>query len=234
MIAIVSSCIKPFQSGNQRKSHFSVADREMQTLFTLEKLEAYRFSRIILVDNSVDFDFSHIKKKFENVEVVHIKQYQFENKGVNELLMLLALVDELPDNEPILKISGRYYPNDGFAANIGTAIDFKVRGYDFESKRGSISTRAYFVRNKQLYKDFLLKTFNEVFLYPGRIVGLRSFIKAIVTSLRKPVFFPNFNASIEFSAARVLKNGNYALDVTDTIGIQGEIAGFEGAEKIVE
>lgn len=234
MIVIVSSCIKPLQNGVQLKSYLSVADREMQTLFTLEKLEAYHFSKVILVDNSVDFDFSNIKKKFENVEIVHIKQYQFENKGLNELLMLLAIVDELPNNEPIFKISGRYYPNEAFKATIGTSFDFRVRGYDFGTKRGNISTRAYFVKNKQLYKDFLLKTFNEVFLYPGRIVGLRSLIKAMIASVRKPLFFPNFNASIEFSAARVLINDNYTLDVTDSIGIQGEIAGFEGSKEIIE
>jgi hypothetical protein len=225
MITVVTSCINPETNLNEPKSFLSLKEREDQTLYSLKKIKDVGLSRIILVDNSQSYDFSSIENAISELEIIHLKQYQFKNKGLNELLMLLAIVEELPDDEPIFKISGRYYPDENFTLNFEDDMDFKIKAYDFESKRGTISTRGYFVRNKKIYKEFLLKTLNEVFIYPQRIVGFRSLINQI-----KGIYNPNFSASlatsIEFAAARVIKNEQYTYTMTPIFGIEGKIAGF--------
>ncbi len=235
MIALISSCIKPFNPANGTvKSFVNFDDRLKQTIYTIETLNTYPFSEIYLLDNSHDYDYAELVGLAGNkLKIVNFKQYQFTNKGINELLMLLAIVDELPDNEPIFKISGRYYPNQYFNCAIADGYDFKIVANDLYSKKGTISTRAYFVANKNIYKEFLLKCLNEVFIYPQRIVGIRSVLNTI-KQLLKPSTPTQSNTSIEFASARVLKSGKYKLQFTDKMGIEGKIAGFEQADTISE
>jgi hypothetical protein len=235
MIALISSCVKPFNPADGTvKSFINFDDRLKQTLHTIEILDAYQLSRIYLLDNSHDYNYAELAGLAgKKLKIVNFKQYQFTNKGINELLMLLAIVDELPDNEPIFKISGRYYPNQYFNCAIADGYDFKVVTNDLYSKKGTISTRAYFAANKTIYKEFLLKCLNEVFIYPQRIVGFRSALNAI-KQLLKPSTPAQSNTSIEFASARVLKSGKYKLQLTDKMGIEGKIAGFKQADTISE
>jgi hypothetical protein len=232
MIAIVTSCIKPRQN-KEIKSFFSLSERETQTIFTLQKLKDAGFKEIVLVDNSESYNFSKIESAVTNVKILPLVQFQFQNKGINELLMLLAAVDVLPADTPIFKISGRYFPNENFSYQFDDQYDFKFKAYQFYSKRGTISTRGYFVKNKEIYSDFLIKTLGEVFVYPQRIVGIRSLINQI-TGIFKPKFTSTFGTSIEFAAARVIKNGNYRFNIIDTIGIEGQVAGFKELPAIKE
>ncbi len=233
MIAIISSCLYPEENDGIKRSHFTNEERVEQTLLTISALENFQFSQIILVDNSAIANFDAIKSAFEKVTIVHTKQYQFKNKGVNEFLMLLAVVRNLPDNEPIFKISGRYLPNENFSTLFETAYDFKVRAYNLGTKKFSISTRGYFVRNKEIYEDFLLKTLHETYLYPQRVVGFRSFVNFL-----KQTLSPNLNStvttSVEFAGSRMLKYSNYNVQYIEEIGINGVIAGFEAKSVIRE
>lgn len=235
MTAIITSCINPITVFDEKiKSYLNTGERFEQTINTIERLKKYPFNKIYLLDNSHHFDFNALSSKFkDNLIINHFHQYQFENKGINELLLILAIIDQLPDNEPIFKISGRYYPNENFECNIGKGYDFKIRTYDFHSKRGTISTRAYFVANKIIYKKFLLMCLQEVFCYPIRIVGIGSAINA-VKQIFKPIITTENYTAIEFAAARVLKQSFNKLEFVNTIGIEGKIAGFEQLEKICE
>ncbi|KIA95109.1 hypothetical protein OC25_07155 [Pedobacter kyungheensis] len=234
MIAIVSSCLYPEEKkGESKRSHFTREERERQTISTLRALENCNFSQIILVDNSVSTNLDVINSACKAVQVIHVKQYQFINKGINEFLMLLAILDILPENEPIFKISARYLPNENFKANFDEAYDFKVKPYHLGTKSSSISTRGYFVRNKHIYEDFLLKTLNETFSYEQRVVGIRSLIN-FVKQFLKPVFNVPRGASVEFAGARVLKYAGYHTEYVDKLGISGTIAGFENKSIIEE
>ena len=162
MIAIVTSCINPGKPSNLQKSFFSLEEREIQTIFTLKSLQRVGFSKIIIVDNSTAYDFTKIKAAVNDIEVVQLHQHQFENKGINELLMLLSTIELLPDHTPIFKISGRYYPNENFVLEIDKNVDFKFKSYQFLTKRGTISTRGYFVKDKMIFENFLTQTLSEV------------------------------------------------------------------------
>lgn len=233
MIAIVTSCIHPKEMPTITRSFFSVEEREQQTIHTLNRLKEVGFKQIILVDNSIDYDFSNLGPATEDVQIIHLKQYQFLNKSINEVLILLSIMDQIPDNTPIFKISGRYFPSVNFKVELNDGVDFKVKGFEFDSKRAVITTRGYYVRNKALYEDFLLYCLNEIYSYPYRIVGLGSLTKFIKEFL-KPSLKKMPNVSIEFAAARTLKKGYFKYELVDTLNIEGQIAGLESKELIRE
>lgn len=233
MIAIVTSCIHPKEFSNFTRSYFSLPEREEQTIQTLIRLKEVGFKHIILADNSFDYDFSRLGSALEGVQVVHLKQYQFANKSINEILILLSVIDQIPDHMPIFKISGRYFPSENFKFSLSDGFDFAVKGFEFDTKNAVITTRGYFVRNKVLYEDFLLYCLNEIYSYPYRIVGIRSFLR-FITEFLKPSLKKISTISVEFAAARTLKNGNFKYELIDTLHIEGQIAGLESKELIKE
>lgn len=235
MIAIITSCINPFKAtDHEPKSFFNLTERLEQTKNSINYLKKLSFSKIYLLDNSTFFNPDDwFNDELTGISVRHVKQYQFKNKGINELLLILSLLDELPDNESIFKISGRYYPNSNFENSIGENFDFKLKSYAFQSKKGTISTRGYFVRNKKIYEQFLLACLSETLSYTKRIVGFRSALNAL-----KEIFFPTFsidnNIAIELGSARILKTNLYKIHHVEKIGITGQIAGFKTLDLVEE
>ncbi len=215
------------------KSFFSLEERELQTINTLEKLKSAGFKQIILADNSAEYDFSKFGSAVDGVQVIQLKQYQFANKSINEILILLSVLDDVPSDTKIFKISGRYFPTDNFKTEMDDALDFKVKGFDFDTKRSTISTRGYFVKNKIVYEEFLLSCLNELYSYPYRIVGLRSFWN-FIQEFFNPKLKSGSYISVEFAAARVLKKGKFKYQLTDILNIKGHIAGLESKELIEE
>ncbi|WP_316782813.1 hypothetical protein [Pedobacter frigiditerrae] len=233
MIAVVTSCINPKTMSSITRSFFSLEERELQTIQTLKRLKAVGFKQIILADNSYDYDYSKLNDAIENVNIIHLKQYQFANKSINEVLILLSVLDYIPPDTKIFKISGRYFPTDNFKLELNETIDFKIKGFDFSSRRSVVSTRGYFVKDKTVYEEFLLSCLNEIYSYPYRIVGLRS-LWIFIKEFFKPSLKTTSFISIEFAAARVLKKGHFKYELTDYLNIEGQIAGLQSKEFIQE
>ncbi|MEB0260638.1 MULTISPECIES: hypothetical protein [unclassified Mucilaginibacter] len=233
MIAIVSSTIKPLTGPQQSKSFYTYEQRVEQTKFTLLRLRECGFTKIFLIDNSPLLDKEQIQKLltgFPEVEVHHLLQYQFKNKGINELLLLLYLIEYLPANQPVFKISGRYYPTQDFKKP--DFADLAVKKYHHSRNNNSISTRGYWVKDADTLHRFLTDCLYEHFVYSERIVGLGSLIRVLFRKKDKNT--PHFSISIEFAAERVLRKGDYDVTFIDKIGIEGLIAGAENVEKITE
>nr|WP_294794358.1 hypothetical protein [uncultured Mucilaginibacter sp.] len=229
MVAVVTSTIKTAEG----KSYYSYTQRIEQTIATLQSLQQAGFDEIYLVDNSQQLDMDQLRlllKEYAPVHVFHTNQYQFNNKGINELLMLLCICPHLPADQPIFKISGRYSANAAFKKP--EFVDLAVKGYHFSNKTGTISTRGYWVKNAALFEDFLNATLREVFAYPERIVGLGSLIykvKNMFGAQCKPL-----NISIEFAAANILKRSKYSASFLNELNIEGLVAGSDREEKIIE
>ncbi|RYY07804.1 MAG: hypothetical protein EOP43_02135 [Sphingobacteriaceae bacterium] len=128
MIAVVTSTIKPLVENKHKRSFYTFSERLEQTKNTLNLLGKHGFDSIFLIDNSPSLDQTELKQllhTFPQVQIYHIQEYQFENKGINELLMLLYISKHLPENQTILKISGRYYPSSHFEKP--DFLDFAVK-----------------------------------------------------------------------------------------------------------
>ena len=232
MIAVVTSTIKPINE--QSKSFYTFTERLEQTKITLNRLEKCGFTSIFLIDNSPLLDQAKLQellRDFTQVQIFHIQQYQFDNKGINELMMLLYIADFLPKNQNIFKLSGRYYPTTLFRKPEFT--DFAVKDYQYKKRTGTISTRGYWVKDSEILQSFLLSCLAEVYAYPERITGARSlYVKLQLVLFNKQV--TPFNISIEFAAANVFKKCNYSIRFLSNIGIEGLVAGAQQLELITE
>ena len=233
MIAVITSCINPKKMTSTTRSFFSLEERELQTINTLKKLKEVGFKQIILADNSYEYDFSKLGSAIDDVQIIRLQQYQFANKSINEILILLSILDYIPAGTKIFKISGRYFPVANFKLDMNDTVDFKVKGFDFGGRKPVISTRGYFVRNKVVYEEFLLACLNEIYSYPYRVVGLRSFWR-FINEFFKPKLKTSSNISVEFAAARVLKRGPFNFQLVDNLNIEGHIAGLKSKELIKE
>jgi len=232
MIAVVSSTMQPTML-QQATSFYTYEERVEQTKLTLLRLRQCGFTKIFLADNSPLLNkvlIQNILIDFPEVEVHHLLQYQFQNKGVNELLLLLYLIEYLPANENIFKISGRYYPTEEFKKP--DFEDFAVKKYYHARSNNSISTRGYWVKDADTLHRFLTDCLYEHFAYEKRIVGLRSLARILFRKKNKTT--PHFSISIEFAAEHVLRKGVYQVTLIDKIGIEGLIAGADRLEKISE
>lgn len=230
MVAIVTSTLQPAEN----KSYYTHNERLAQTTDTLQSLQTAGFEQIFLIDNSPGLNVNALKQllaDYKNVRLFHVDQYQFINKGINEILMLLFICQHLPPHEAIFKISGRYKIREQFKNPSFT--DMAVKGYQFDRKNGTISTRAYWVKNAELFDIFLNECLRVVYAYPERVVGLRSFIKKIKHIITgKPQ--PGFELSIEMAAANVLKHSGFSTILLNELNIEGCIAGSDHVEKLVE
>jgi hypothetical protein len=228
MIALVSSTIKP--STKVGVSLYSYEERLEQTKLTITRLTEHGFTEIFLIDNSHELDQQQLEKLlpgFNNLKVYHIRHYQFTNKGLNELLMLLYLTDVIPLNRQIFKISGRYYPVEGFQKP--DFIDFAVKWYDPDKKLGAVSTRGYWIKDAQTLQQFLLRCLQEWSVYSYRITGPVSLAKRLIKKNTEPL-----NISIELAAANVFRIFRYKVTLLENIGIEGLVAGVGHYEKISE
>lgn len=232
MIAVITSTLQPVN--NSSKGFYNDGERLAQTLQTINSLYQYGFEHVYLVDNSPSLnepDLQAIFTDFKALKVYHTHQYQFDNKGINELLMLLLLSNHLPKDQPIFKISGRYCLTEQFAVPQFTA--FAVKGYDYHSRNGAVSTRGYWVKDADMMQRFLKDCLTEVFAYPERIVGMRSLIKKTIQfAFKRP--YTRVNVSIEFAAANVLKRGKLNVTLLSQLGIRGLVAGTNQREEITE
>ena len=229
MIAVVTSTIKP-----ANYSFFDQSTRLEQTRQTLDSLYQ-KAGTIFLVDNSPGISETELDEMlagYPHVKKIHLTQYQFDNKGITEVMMLLSICDQLPLNTPIFKISGRYsYIKP--VLNINIPADFMGKGYRFNTKYGAVSTRGYWVKNVTVFKALLLETLTNMFTYPEKITGARSFLNKFNKALFNKDYI-KINTSVEFAMATALKNNGYSISLLNNLGIQGYIAGADKLDLISE
>jgi hypothetical protein len=225
VIALVSSTIFPGDAPvyAESRSVFSPEERLAQTRRTIESLQASGFSNIYLADNSGVNWVDGTEDRLQPARVFRFSQHQFHNRGISELYLLLAMLGALPDDRPILKISGRYALKNNIVAQLSNA-DVAAK---WSADNRTISTRCYVVRDRRLYRRFLEDTLNELYGHAARIVGPRSLLRILKHSLQPAAddsayFDPS--TSIEGAAAAALRNKNYAVVRLAELGLEGEIA----------
>lgn len=225
MIALVSSTIFPGDAPvyAASRSLFSPEERLVQTRRTIESLQAHGFSDIYLADNSGTNWMAGTEDRLAPARVFNFSHHQFQNRGISELYLLLEMLDALPDDRPILKVSGRYALKNNVAHELGSA-DVAAK---WMTDNRTISTRCYMVKNRRLYRRFLEDTLNELYGHAARIVGPRSLIRILKNSLSPATdasayFDPT--TSIEGAAAAALSRQHYSVVRLTDLGLEGEIA----------
>ena len=184
MIAIVSSTVapSPLPSHDGARTTLSSDLRLEQTRGTVASLLAMGVRDIVVADNSAGTWLRDRATALAPARVLSFDQPPVRNKGIGELWLLLGSVDALPEDEPILKISGRY--------RIGSHTELALRaGDDIAAKvhrnglTEEVSTRCYLMRNRGIAARLWERSLDEMYAERSRIVGPRSLVRIIRNSV---------------------------------------------------
>lgn len=238
MFAVISSTIFPspsLTSTGQSRSSLSPDQRLSQTRETIESLLEFGISDIFVADNSGDRWRPGAEDILSpaKIHVMH-SAYEFDNKGISELMLLLQLAPFLPDGVPLIKISGRYRLV-GRPPDVDGNWDVAGRIYR-SSKPINISTRLYYARNSAIFSSLLKDTLRECFAYSGRAVGLRSAARIV-----KNLFSPNLDfpyeqpmVPIESAMAFVILARRLKLRELANLGVRGQFGASSPIQHFAE
>lgn len=223
MIAIISSTIFPGSPTESTLYRTSVTadERLAQTIATIESLKSAGFSKIYLFDNS-GFNWNQeVDPLLSPAIILKFNSFQYNNKGLSELLMLLHGMQQIPTNEAILKISGRYQLSSPIREESLTTTDFAGKFHT-----DTISTRAYYFKNSELMHDVLFEALNKMYAYKHKIVGFRSLIQVVKNAFLNDVAtsFYDTTISIErgmFDAIKKLRLKTLHLEKLNVSGVSG-------------
>lgn len=205
-----------------------------QTLLTIKRLDEVGFKQIYLFDNSFSaIDEIRLKKASDKLHVFCSQQYTFKNKGLNEALLILNNIHHLISDQPVFKISGRYYPSEEYQIPVDAMqTEIKGIGYEFNSHMPSFNTRAYYVKNSKVLEQLMVLAVEEMIAYSRGVNGLRGLVKVIKRIILAEIGVP-FQLSLEQAIGRILKaKKNYHL--VNKLYIEGYIAGSDFKEFISE
>ncbi len=232
MVAVISSTLIP----QKVYSLYSADERLTQTVTTIEKLKEFGFEKIYLFDNSIQpINTERLKQADGNIFIHQTPQYSFENKGLNEALLLLNNIHLIPTDTPIFKISGRYFPNPGFSKNTFLKHpdkDFIGIGYNFNKRICNFSTKAYFVKNASVLQNTLHLAVEDMIAYSKGIHGIKSIVNSVYDAF-VPQPGTNFQLSLEQSFARIIKK-KYTYELLTEMHIGGFEAGITVKKKFSE
>lgn len=223
MIAIITSTIFPAPATTTTSYRGSIdyQDRLMQTVETIKSLVDLQFSAIYLFDNS-GFNWEEtVENQLSPAKIIKFNMFQFDNKGLSELYMLLHGLSVIPNDIPILKISGRYILEQKLNDELLKKVDFAGK-----FNPDTISTRAYYFKTREAMQNVLYVALNNMYAYKHKIVGFRSLFKVMQNA-----FFDNGQSSfydttisIErgmFNAIKKLKLKTQHMPVIHVSGISG-------------
>lgn len=223
MIAIITSTIFPAQAtaNTSYRGSIDYQDRLLQTIKTIKSLVDLQFSAIYLFDNS-GFNWDEtVEDQLLPAKIIKFNMFQFDNKGLSELYMLLHGLQVIPADVPLLKISGRYTLEEKVSDELLATVDFAGK-----FNPDTISTRAYYFSSKAILQNVLYSAVNNMYSYKHKIVGFRSLFKVVQNAFSDQVqtSFYDTTISIErgmFNAIKKLKLKTHHMPVIHVSGVSG-------------
>lgn len=231
MIAVVSSTVSPstLPSHDGARTTLRPEVRLEQTRGTVDSLLAMGIREIVIADNSPGTWLLERAVTLAPARVVSFRQPPVRNKGIGELWLLLGCLDELPEDQQILKISGRY--------RVGLKTDLALRnGDDVAAKifggnsSEEISTRCYLVRNRDVAARLWGRTLDEMYAERSRIVGPRSLLRIVRNSLNPgadgfPYSDPN-TISVEQATLVAIRRLGLRLRNVGNLDVEGTLGSW--------
>lgn len=233
MIAIVSSTIAPSLAPGHDGARTTLTPelRLEHTQGTIASLVAFGVRKIYVADNSAGSWLHDRAAALAPAEVLSFSQPPIRNKSIGEMWLLLGALESLPENEPILKISGRY--------RIGLDSQLKLRDGDdvvgriYRHKRiVSFSTRCYLMRDRAVATRLWERTFDEIYADAARIRGLRSFWRIVRNSLRPAqdhLRYSDPHAAVENAIYRAIRYLPLRFNAVEHLAVEGTLGKGENA-----
>ena len=234
MIAVVSSCVAPstLPSHDGARTTLSPEVRLEHTRDTIDALLALGVKDILIADNSAGTWLIDRAADLAPARLFPFTQPPFCNKGVGEMWLLLGMLPHLPDNEPIMKISGRY--------RVGPATELKLReGDDVAGKvyrHGrvlSLSTRCYLIRNRAVAQRLWMRTLDEMYAEHARVHGPRSLWRMAKDSLfpaRDLFRYADPDSAVETAIHHAIRRLPLRLNAVEFLDVQGILGSWINPE----
>jgi hypothetical protein len=238
MIAIVSSTVAPSPLPDHAGARTTLSPevRLEQTRGTVASLVALGAREIIIADNSPGEWLRDRSSVLSPARVISMVQPPIRNKGIGELWLLLGALEALAENEPILKISGRYRVGPATQLVLRETDDVVAKVYH-PGGSAEISTRCYLMRDKAVASALWARSLDELYAQPSRIVGPRSLIRIIGNSIRPSRddfrYSDPGTSSVERAALRAIRHLSLRLRPVDNLDVEG-IMGGPGNPQIRE
>lgn len=235
MIAVVSSTVAPSTLPGHTGPRTNLAPevRLEQTRATVDSLIAAGAREIVIADNSPGTWFSERAGIMSPARVVHLQQPAIRNKGIGELWLMQSILASLPEDEPILKISGRYCIGKGPTLSIAGDEDLVGKIYR-EGRSHSLSTRAYLLRNRAVAARFWNRSLDEIYAQSSRVVGLRSFMRIMRNSIRPRADDLSYSdpntISLEMASYNAIRHLGLRLRAVENLGLEGRLGSYTNHE----
>lgn len=233
MNVLISSTI--FPQANEPglvRSVYSPDERLLQTKQSVEALINLGYANIILCDNSGSRYQAQLENEFPQITVRAFDHFQFDNKGISECYLLLQGISCIDNDEPVIKLSGRYKMNQ--------RLDVDLSDHDIAAKisrhsdrigafQSTMVTRCYVARNKTVLYAFLTETLEQIYAYPSRVYGLGSLLRLLRNQFgwRNDFSYLHSNLSVEAAGMLAIRQLRLRLKELDTLHLQGLAATFD-------
>jgi hypothetical protein len=226
MIAIVSSTVAPsgLPGHDGARTTLTPEVRLEQTKGTVASLVAAGARSIIIADNSPGSWFRERAAVLAPAQVLHMSQPPIRNKGIGELWLLLSALETLPEDQPIMKISGRYRVGPATDLRLGDGDDIvaKVSG---SPTSGEMSTRCYLMRNRAVAAAFWERSLDEFYAERSRIVGPRSLIRILRNSINPQKdnfhYADTSTLSLEQASLKAIRHLGLHLRIVAKLDVEG-------------
>jgi hypothetical protein len=203
--------------------------RLVQTRATIDSLIAVGIREVYLADNSGPRWAGPDESYFAPARLLRIETPVFDNIGISEIHLLRAALRELPDDGPVMKVSGRYLLRKHPDPTLGGA-DLLGRFYRTGRVR-LMSTRGYVARSRDVLDTFLRQLLREIYSDAARIVGPRSFARIVLGSLRPKSVdwrYEDPPLAVEAAACAVIERWNWRVHPVDRLYLEGQAGSVPG------
>lgn len=234
MIAVVSSTIAPsaLPSHDGARTTFSPEERLGHTRDTVASLRAAGINDIIIADNSAGGWRENWTRSLEPARVLHFDHHPFRNKGIGEIWLLRAALEQLPAGTPVMKISGRYRIGPKSPLLAPPKADVVARVYQHGGRR-EISTRCYVLRDRAVAERLWPRTLDEIYAQQFRIVGPRSLLGYFRRLLLPPKDSDRSGdppASVEIATYDAIKHLGLSLTAVSHLDVEGILGSWVNPE----
>ena len=225
MIAIVSSTIAPsaLPSHDGARTTLTPEVRLEHTQGTIASLVALGAKEIFIADNSPGNWLHDRVAALAPARLLSFSQPPIRNKGIGEMWLLLGALESLPENEPILKISGRYRVGPGTRLKLRDGDDVAGKVY-LHGRVRSLSTRCYLMRDRTVAARLWERTLDEIYAEQARIHGPRSLLRILKSSLRPSedkLRYGDPTASVETAVYHAIRHLSLRLHEVEHLDVEG-------------
>jgi hypothetical protein len=225
MIAVISSTIAPsaLPSHDGARTNLTPQVRLEHTRGTIASLVALGAREIYLADNSAGTWLTDHLATLAPARVLSFNQPPVRNKGIGEMWLLLGALPFLPENEPVLKISGRYRVGPGTGLRLREGDDVAGKVY-IHGRTRSLSTRCYLLRDRTVAARLWERALDEMYAEQARIHGPRSLLRILRNSLsphRDGFRYSDPHSSVEIATHRAIRHLSLRLHEVGRLDVEG-------------